>query len=653
MKTDSERSDHTVTVLQRLVFPADADFDTLPLYVERGVVRPLPELEEDDDPLPPVQLEGNVHPDQVLGRHSMTIPGGTRASFATYFNAFPASYWRRWTKVTTVTLSVTVEGDADVIVYRTNARGDQNRVDNTHVDGGGSVEFTLSLDQFGDGGWYWYDVVAGLADVTVVDAQWSTSTAIEHRGRVSIGITTFNRPEDCVALLTSLASEPAVLDVVDTVFVVDQGTQKVEEDPAFDAVARALGSRLEVIHQANLGGSGGFSRSMHEATYHRDSRYVLLLDDDALVEPEGILRALTFADLARVPTIVGGHMLTMHAKSTLHAFGERVNLYRFFWGPAPRTLHSHDFSQYPLRAARWLHRRVDVDYNGWWMCLITTEVVREIGFALPMFIKWDDAEYSLRAREHDIPTVSLPGAAVWHVSWADKDDSIDWQAYHHARNRTLAALLHSPYPRGGRLVWESMAAQVKHVLSMQYTTAELRLMALEDLMSGPDHLHATLPTKLTEIREFRKGQSDATVVKDPVGFPAVRRLKPPKRGKDPTEPAGSLGRYAAAVAGVLRQGRPVKPTSEANPEAAIPAADSKWWLLSQFDSALVSSADGSGAAWYKRDRERFTDLMRRSADVHRRLAARWDELSEEYREASPTLTAPQAWTATWGGVDER
>ena len=641
-----------MTVLQRLVFPADADFDTLPLYVERGVVRPQRELEPDDDPLPPPPLEGNVHPDQVLGRHSMTVPAGTRASFATYFNAFPAAYWRRWTRVDSITLSVSVDGSCDVIVYRTNARGDQNRVANTRIDGGGTVEFELSLEQFGDGGWYWYDVVAGLDDVAITDAQWSTPATIEAPGRISIGITTFNRAADCVTLLRSLAAEPSVLDIIDTIFVVDQGTQKVEEDPGFDEVARLLAGHLEVVHQANLGGSGGFSRAMYETTYHRDSRYVLLLDDDAIVEPEGIVRALTFADLSRVPTIVGGHMLTMHAKSTLHAYGERVNKYRFFWGAAPRTMNAHDFSQYPLRSARWLHRRVDVDYNGWWMCLIPTDVVRRIGLALPMFIKWDDAEYSLRAAQHDIPTVSLPGAAVWHVSWADKDDAIDWQAYHHARNRTLAALLHSPYPRGGRLVWESFAAQVKHVLSMQYTTAELRLMALQDLMSGPSHLHEDLPTKLAEIRAFRSGQTDATIVKDPVGFPAVRRLKPPKRGKDPTEPSGSVGRYAAALAGVIRQVRPIKPTSRKNPEAAIAAADSKWWLLSQFDSALVSSADGAGASWYQRDREHFSDLMRRSVEVHRRLAAEWEELAQQYRDSSPELTDPASWTRTWG-VDER
>ncbi len=86
------------------------------------------------------------------------------------------------------------------------------------------------------------------------------------------------------------------------------------------------------------------------------------------------------------------------------------------------------------------------------MCLIPTAVIREIGLSLPMFIKWDDAEFGLRAGEAGYPTVTLPGVAVWHVPWTEKDDTLDWQAYFHERNRLISALLHSPYDHGGRLV---------------------------------------------------------------------------------------------------------------------------------------------------------------------------------------------------------
>ena len=80
-----------------------------------------------------------------------------------------------------------------------------------------------------------------------------------------------------------------------------------------------------------------------------------------------------------------------------------------------------------------------MDYNGWWMCLIPTAVIREIGLSMPMFIKWDDAEFGLRAGAAGYPTVTMPGVAVWHVPWTEKDDTVDWQAYFHERNRLISA----------------------------------------------------------------------------------------------------------------------------------------------------------------------------------------------------------------------
>ena len=39
----------------------------------------------------------------------------------------------------------------------------------------------------------------------------------------------------------------------------------------------------------------------------------MMMDDDVVCEPEGIIRAVTFGDLARRPTIVGGHMFSLYS----------------------------------------------------------------------------------------------------------------------------------------------------------------------------------------------------------------------------------------------------------------------------------------------------------------------------------------------------
>jgi galactofuranosylgalactofuranosylrhamnosyl-N-acetylglucosaminyl-diphospho-decaprenol beta-1,5/1,6-galactofuranosyltransferase len=392
---------------------------------------------------------------------------------------------------------------------------------------------------------------------------------------------------------------------------------------------------------------------MDEAASKGDADYVLLLDDDVVCEPEGILRAVAFADLAKSPTIVGGQMFSLYDRSVLHAYGETVAKYRWFWGAAPNTVHGHNFAKKSLRSTQWLHRRIDVDYNGWWMCLIPTAIIREIGLSLPMFIKWDDAEFGLRAREAGYPTVTLPGVAVWHVPWHEKDDTIDWQAYFHRRNRIVAALLHSPYERGGRLVLESFETQVKHLLSMQYGPAEMGLMAIEDILEGPQRMHRDVLNRLPELRELRKRFDDSRAASDLDAFPSPRRRKPPRRGKEPTAPTGRLSRGKTMVAGAVRQVLPVRDTARQNPEANVPHVDLKWWLLSQFDSALVSSADGTEASWYKRDRELFASLMKRSIALHARLTAEWPHLVEQYKTALPELASPDTWHETFVTSQER
>ena len=642
----------TTRVLQRFVLPADGDSDILPLYAEGEIISVAPvtkESRDDDSAEIGIAETSRQSPGQIVSRYSYRVPAQSRSSFGTYFNAFPAAYWRRWTIVEKVTLRVAVSGSGSVIVYKSNARGASHRVDSARIDPEPTeLVFELPLNTFGDGGWYWFDVAADSEDAVVESARWEAEVPAETpRGRVTIGVTTFNRPTDCAVMLGQLGASDTLPGVLNEVVVSDQGSRNVVDDPRFPAAREALGDGLRIIYQPNLGGSGGFSRGMYEAL-EGGADYVLLLDDDVRVEPEGIVRAVTFADLSRVPTIVGGHMFSMYERTMLHAYAEHVQPWRFWWESTKGTRPDHDLANAPLRTTSWLHQRADADYNGWWMCLIPTSVVRRIGLSLPFFIKWDDSEYGLRAKRAGVPTVSLPGAAVWHVPWTDKDDSLDWQASFHERNRLVAALIHSQYRHGGHVITESMQGQIKHLLSSQYSVVELRLKAIEDILTGPGHLQAGIATIVPEVRALRSAFDDAVVEKDPDAFPMVRREKLPRRGEDLGYPKTIAGRLAMAAKGTVKQILPVKPASRANPEARVPWTEARWWMLSQFDSAVVSNSDGSGASWYHRDPARFRELLVRSIVLHKRLRQEWDALQAEYRANVGAVVGPEAWARTFG-----
>ncbi|MGH3354901.1 MAG: glycosyltransferase, partial [Nocardioidaceae bacterium] len=624
--------------VQRTIIRADQELDIRPLYIggmssliggDEGARQSgageswsgQPGEPADDKYFGP-SPEGTGGLMTVSGDGHAHVLANRRVTFGTYFNSFPASYWRRWTEADEVTLRIRLSGEGTVLVYRSTSKGHVQREVSEAVDSGKSsttMEFALTLKPFIDGGWYWFDVEAGDKDLVVEGAEWLVDTEHTAQGRISIGITTFNRPDFCTDQLVVLGRTPEVLEVIDEIIVVDQGNQKVVDHEQYAEAKAALGDKLRVIEQGNLGGSGGFSRAMLETVERGTSDYCLLLDDDVVCESEGILRALAFADLSRKPTSVGGQMFSLYDRSVMHAYGETVKKYTWFWGPAPHTKHGHNFARQSLQTTKWLHRRIDVDYNGWWMCLIPTKIIREIGLSLPMFIKWDDAEFGLRAQEAGYSTVTLPGVAVWHVPWHEKDDTIDWQAYFHRRNRLVAGLLHSPYDRGGRLIRESFETQIRHLMSMQYAPAEMGLMAIEDILEGPHRMHRDVLERLPELREMRKAYPDSQMRPELDGFPPAKRKKPPRKGKTPTQPKNRAGQMKTLALGAVRQMGPVRDLAKKNPEASVPNLDVRWWLLAQLDSALVSSADGTSAAWYQRDPEKFRDLLRRSLTVHARL----------------------------------
>ncbi|HYZ07349.1 MAG TPA: glycosyltransferase [Pseudonocardiaceae bacterium] len=612
-------------ILQRVIMPREDDpLEVRPLY-----------LDETDTTVG----QGA----EVVSRHAVSVPPAVQLSFASYFNAFPASYWKRWTRVEEVALRLTVQGAGRVDLYRSKPNGDVVHLQGKQLDTGAEsteLEFRVSLVPFEDGGWVWFDVTTRHQGLTVADGAWVVDEPLPPR-TLAVAITTFNRPGDCVAALMALAEDTAVLGVLTRVFVVDQGSVKVRDHHEFTATRERLGDRLVVIDQDNLGGSGGFARGMIEAL-GTDVEHVLLIDDDVRLEPDSVLRVHAFASAAASPVIVGAQMLNLQARSRLHAMGEIVDLRTSFWRPASGSVYDHDFSTLTLRQQRLLHARIHSTYTGWWMCLIPREVLERTGLPLPLFIKWDDAEYALRAGEHGFPTVTLPGSAIWHMPWTDKDDATDWTAYFHLRNRLITLALHSPYDVRRALVQDGLRNTFKHLMAMEYSTVALHHQAIEDFLTGPEHLFDLLRGALPAVRELRAGYADARIRPSAKEFPApsfdavrIENLLDP-----PVHPIAIAKRALSTIGHHLRA---PDPDARARPQINVPARNARWFLLGTLDSATVSNADGSGVAFRTRDPGQFRALLGHTVALYRRLVADWAQTSHSYRAAMPELTSVDAW----------
>jgi galactofuranosylgalactofuranosylrhamnosyl-N-acetylglucosaminyl-diphospho-decaprenol beta-1,5/1,6-galactofuranosyltransferase len=475
--------------------------------------------------------------------------------------------------------------------------------------------------------------------------RWSVTATSAARPAAMV-ICTYNRVEDCLNTLEALADDSEALRAVRTVYVVDQGSDPVESRPRYETLTARFGDQLVYLRQPNLGGAGGFTRGLFEvagqgADGSGDHADVVFMDDDVLLEPEVLIRLTAFANRTRNPMIVGGQMLNLLHPGRLHISAESADPQRLLAGQPVKDA-VHDAALLGVDEEGLPHvieRRVDTEYNGWWSCLIPAEVVREIGYPLPMFFQWDDVEYGYRARARGIPTVSLPGAAVWHADfgWKDWDE---WHRYFNIRNALITAALHTEFSTrtvGGRL--STMLAQ--YLVGMQYGLAVTLLRAVEDFLQGPEIMRDGSAAAAAEIRKIRAEFPETVMrpvaeVEDDFRETQVVRAEGP-----PGMPRMTwLKRAVYTAAGRSR-----------HRTGLVTAGDAHWWHVSNFERAVVTDMSEQGVRVRTRDRALALELAKRGVQVVRRLSKEAPAVVERYRAAQPELTSRANWARLYG-LDE-
>src|SRR4029079_16691064 len=128
-------SEHAVSLLGRIILPQPGEpLDVRKLYIEES--------------------NTNARRAHSATRTMLQIGAESEVSFSTYFNAFPASYWRRWAILQSVVLDAELTGTGRVDVYRSKATGARIFVEGRpfHHEGDESaaVEFEVGLEPFED-----------------------------------------------------------------------------------------------------------------------------------------------------------------------------------------------------------------------------------------------------------------------------------------------------------------------------------------------------------------------------------------------------------------------------------------------------------------------------------------------------------------------
>jgi galactofuranosylgalactofuranosylrhamnosyl-N-acetylglucosaminyl-diphospho-decaprenol beta-1,5/1,6-galactofuranosyltransferase len=571
----------------------------------------------------------------VRDRDQVILDGHALVTTNTFFGRFPASYWQRWTSVRTVDVIATVSGSGLVRVLASDSDGDartvaSHRVEDAHAD---DVRLTVALDKFIDGGALWLELQTTTAGMTVEHVRWAVGAGPRSRRPTAVVICTYNRADDCLATLATLASDPEVLSELSAVYVVDQGSDSVDSRADFPALRDRLGSALHYIRQPNLGGAGGFTRGVHEAVRNEtvDRVNLLLMDDDIKLEPDTVVRLRALADRADRPILVGGQMLNLLHPDRLHVGAETADLAILRAGrPVADALADTDVTEEHQEI------RVDASYNAWWTCLIPSEVVAAIGYPLPLFFQWDDIEYGLRARGAGFPTVTLPGAGVWHADFAWKNWD-DWSRYFSFRNSLITSALHSDFDR--RRIVDHLARELaNYLVSMRYGLAALMIRAVEDFLRGPEVLADGGAEISAVVRKLWSEYAETTnhPAHDVPGVPDVAM---PRTAAAPTPSMMRAVLVKRIVWQLLRKSRGT---------VSISAADAHWWHVSLFDTAVVTDPSQEGVRVRRYDRAEMLGLARRGGAVLWRLMREGERAREKWRAALPELADRETWTRLFG-----
>ncbi|BDT84412.1 glycosyltransferase [Nocardia cyriacigeorgica] len=595
------------------------------LVLQRGIFTgPSPKVSD--------ELYAVVKGRSTRERQALRLEKGAIAHTNTYFGRFAASYWQRWTTVTAVEATMTLEvaNKARVRLVASDIAGHRRIIASADVAASGPLTLSAPLDQYVDGGALWLEFDAVGAELGISELTWTTA-APERVRPVAIAICTFNRAEDCAHTVAALASDPVVLAAIDAVYVVDQGTDLVQDRPLFQQTLPVFGDKLRYIRQPNLGGAGGFTRGLYEVSGANEHADVILMDDDILCEPETVLRLNAFANLTVEPTLVGAQMLFLLNPDYLNVGAEEVHLDKLMHGQkVPKALRNTSMLK------KNQERRVDAGYNAWWTCLIPAEVVKQIGLPIPIFFQWDDVEYGIRAREHGFVTVTLPNAAVWHADfyWKDFDD---WARYFSTRNSLIVCAMHTDLD-GKAITRQLFRNLAEHLVAMQYGLAHTTLQGIEDFLRGPKVLRdggiEALAAARTSRAEF------AETIKHPAATPPVpsAEIQVRRAGGEPSRLLAVLvkraitqwtGRTQHGIVGVTRE-------------------DAHWWHVSLFDHVVVTDASQSGVRVRRRDKATARKLLLRTIRVLRRLRRELPALQEQYRAAMPELTSRANWERLYG-----
>ena len=419
------------------------------------------------------------HPVFDREKQHIVMGAGQVIDFCTYFNSISLRKWKHYTYVKNLFLKLQVLGQMEILLTGYEKKDNQyirKVLYRQKVDAKEMQEITLEYPENSL-------MLAGfeihtLGICRLFKGEYGTLLSEEIIRHVSLHLvtTTFKKEEYIIPNINLL--KEYILSGNDAlaenlwVHVVDNGrtlnAQELED------------SHVMIHPNLNTGGSGGFTRGMMEAFDHKEKpTHVLLMDDDVMILPESLRRTYSLLSILRPEYddyYISGAMLYYEQMNCLyedtgyvHSNGE--------YGPLKYMVDTRD-TEALLRSEEIMHQPKNA-YAGWWYCCIPASVIDMENLPLPLFVRGDDVEYSLRNKAKFI---TLSGICIWHMGFTNKfNGAMEFYQVH--RNSLIIQAA------SGICLNVDFMERIRklirvNLLRFDYDGAELLMDAVEDYLKG-------------------------------------------------------------------------------------------------------------------------------------------------------------------------
>lgn len=498
-----------------------------------------------------------------------------------------------------ITLSLSLNGAAKIHLQRRTLRGIDSLLERELEPGHHLLEIPLSNSQPGS---IFFDLLALKDGTRLESAQWLIERNCDPSHRLGIIICTYNRQRPLFDNLRKIQASPHLRDLGLDIFVVDNAqTVRREQLPA--------GAHpVHLIHQPNLGGAGGFTRGLTEALNSNCSHF-LFMDDDIEIEPAMIFRAFRWLSLSRKKICLAGSMLDSLEPYRLYENGARLdpaNPFQVFPRLSKINLLRKE-SLLLLSSKENLIPQTDF-YGGWWFWAFPREVPVECKLPLPLFLKFDDAEYGIRAARAGYPTLAPGNLGVHHEPFYAKDSpSVH---YYWTRNALVFSTLHrkdSPFLVAIYL-WKMW---VLAIATYRYDIGRAVLEAVLDFMEGPSRLEEISRNHQQKALVFAEDDNSEVSA-----YPAKQ-----------VELEGARGLTLKSLLRIMTFNGHFFPVD--HPPQIFLKENLKWSRIAS-DSIYVLDPVSRQSTLYKRNRRLFLRQMKLMGSSLSRIVLRWRHLHGLY-----------------------